>query len=228
MISSADVIAQARVVYEQMQADALARSPLGAMADWVATGQPPPAAVLRAAGFTSFGAANADDLRLARKAFVRDWGFSIPCAEAVEALRPLAPWVEIGAGSGYWSALLQAAGVDIAPTDAQPTGPIGYGFTLGRHRRLEALDAVAAVQAYRDRNVFCAFPSEEQAWPAEAAAQIAPGRVLALIGDGRGGVTATAALFDVLDADFTLMGEVELPQFPRVNDRLSLFRRKSP
>src|SRR5580765_6192945 len=113
MNSPADTVAQARRIYEQLQAAELARSPLAAMADWVVTGRPPPAAVLRDAGLTCEGRENASELRLARKAFVRDWGFSIPCAEAVEALRPLAPLVEIGAGAGYWTALLRAAGVDI-------------------------------------------------------------------------------------------------------------------
>src|SRR6476469_2291133 len=127
------------------------------MAAWVRTGRPPPAAVLRDAGFTCAGAANADDLRLARKAFVRDWGFSIPCAEAVAALRDLAPLVEVAAGSAYWSALLAAAGVDVIATDPQAPGPIGYGFTVGAHHQIEPLDALAAVRAWPDRNVFCSF-----------------------------------------------------------------------
>jgi hypothetical protein len=225
-VSDSDVVAKARVIYQQMQVAKLAETPLGRIGEWVRTGRPSPARELRDFGFTSEGAGNAVDLRLARLAFVREWGFSIPCAEAVGALADLAPLVEVGAGSAYWSALLCAAGVDIVATDPQPPGPIGYGFTVGAHHRVEPLDALAAVRAHPNRNVFCSFPSENGAWPAEMAAELSPGRALALIGDGRGGLTATDALFDLLDQAFDLETVVELPQFPKVNDRLTVYRRR--
>jgi hypothetical protein len=53
----------------------------------------------------------------ARDEAIRQYGFSIPCKEAVEAVATLSPLVEVGAGSGYWSRFLRAAGADIVTTD---------------------------------------------------------------------------------------------------------------
>ncbi|MFI4964657.1 MAG: hypothetical protein ACHP9T_04740 [Caulobacterales bacterium] len=198
---------------------------LGQMAEWVATGRPPRGETLRQAGLTAAGDENAGLLRLARKAFVRDWGFSIPSEEAVTALCALSPLVEIGAGAGYWSALLTAAGADIVATDAQVSGEIGYRFRPGHYCEMQPLAASDAVRRFPERNVFCSWPTMGEAWAADAARQIAPGRHLALISDGRGGITATDELFDVLAEQFVVSAEVEIPQFPKVNDRLTVYRR---
>ena len=85
MSDSAAILAQARAAYEDMQDKALAASVLADMPAWVATGNPPPAAVLRAAGLVA-DPTDPDTtaaLRLVRRAFVRAWGYAIPCAEAV-------------------------------------------------------------------------------------------------------------------------------------------------
>ena len=217
-----DAVAEAREVYERFQDEQLSASPLLGMADWIASGSPPTTKELRSQGFSADGP---EMLRLARKAFIRKWGFSIPCSEAVDALRPLSPLVEIGAGTGYWSALLRNAGLDIVATDLQACGRIGYGFDLGRHGQLEALAAPEAVRHYPSRSVFCSWPSEGEPWAFEAAQEIAVGFHLALIGDGPGGITGTPGLHQLLAEAFEIVAKVEIPQFPRVYDCLTIYRR---
>jgi hypothetical protein len=223
MNSKTETIAQARVIYNQLQDRALASSPLAAMDEWIVRGAAPASDDLRAVGFSA--GSERQDLRLARRAFVRRWGFSIPCAEAIAALRGLAPIVEIGAGSGYWTALLNAAGHDAIATDVEPAGGVVSEFSVGRHAALERLGAPEAVRRYPDRDVFCSWPSEGDDWALRAAVAIQPGRAFALIGDGRGGCVGTESLFDFLDAAFEMDTVVELPQFPRIYDRLSIYRR---
>lgn len=46
--------------------------------------------------------------------------FGIPSEEALEAIAACAPLVEVGAGTGYWSAVLQQRGVDIVAFDSAP------------------------------------------------------------------------------------------------------------
>ena len=224
-----ELIGRAQAILRESLAPRLAASPLADMARWVETGSPPPAAVLRAQGLTGPQAADgpeAQTLREVRKAFRRLWGFSIPCREAVEAFRALNhPLVEIGAGSGYWTALLRAAGLDVVATDLEAEGEGPYGSGLGRHAPLEALGGVQAVRAYPGRDVFCSWPSEGADWCAEAVREIAVGRAFALIADPPGGVTATPALHDLLAERFERVMVVEIPQFPRVDDRLTIHRR---
>jgi hypothetical protein len=221
-----ETVAAARVIYEQLQADTLAETPLASMSEWVASGRAPNAIELRSAGLRAEGAENADQLRLARHAFIRAWGFSIPCKEAVSALTKLSPLVEIGAGTGYWTSLLSAAGADILATDAQTSGrQASYGFTCASSAETLNLDAVSAVRRYPERDVLCSWPSQEGCWDAEAALSMRQDRFLALIATPRGGIAGSQALFDTLEAHFSLVEEVEIPQFPMVHDKLSIYRR---
>ena len=224
-----ELIARAQVALRESLAPRLASSPLAEMEDWVRTGSPPSAAALRARGLSGPGAGDLPDahaLRDVRKAFRRVWGFSIPCREAVEALRALdTPLVEIGAGSGYWTALLRAAGLDVIATDLESEGEGPYGSGLGRHAAVEALGGAQAVAAYPDRDVFCSWPTEGGEWCAQAVRGIAVGRAFALIGDPSGGVTGTPSLHEALAVDFETEMVVEIPQFPRVDDRLTIHRR---
>lgn len=112
--------------------------------------------------------------------------FLIPDAAFVPQLQ--GPLVEIAAGSGAISAILQQAGVDIIATDPYPIKMhAGYDLEaadrraghlkrpkkrrfaktlrpwIGRHRGLsyttiERLDAQQAMERYPDRHVLCLFP----------------------------------------------------------------------
>jgi hypothetical protein len=224
-MADSPVEAQARLIYEEYQAQQLAATPLCAMADWVATGAPPPAEVLRARGFATDGPEAVDPQRWVRKAFIRAWGFAIPCAEAVSALRGRGPLVEVGCGTGYWTALLGNAGLDVIATDPA-SGRSGYGFQLGRHAAIETLAAADAVRKYPERNLFCAWPSAGEPWAFEAAALVEPGRLIAMVLDERPEVTGDAALADFLDRQCELLETVVIPQFLGVQDRLLVHRRR--
>lgn len=224
----AALIAKGQAVLRQKMAPRLANSPLAAMGRWLETGQPPPAAELIAQGFN--GRSQPEDrakvLTDLRKAFIRNWGFSIPCHETVEALRALnAPLLEIGAGSGYWVALLRAAGLDVVGADVANDGEGAYGSGLGRCCPIEAMDGATAVTRYPERDVFCSWPSQDQTWALEAVRALNVGRAFALIGDGPQGVTGTPELYADLAARFEQVADVEIPRFPRMNDRLTIHRR---
>lgn len=159
-MGGAETIAKAQAAFVQAQDAALASGPLAQMAGWIARGDPPPAAELRA--FDLDGVERGDNaLFLTRNAFHRHWGFSIPCQEAVAGLVGCGPLVEVGAGSGYWSALLQQAGADIVATDPTPTGNVGYGFAAGVRFQVLPLDAMAAATRFADRAVFCSWPTRD-------------------------------------------------------------------
>jgi hypothetical protein len=223
-MDESSTVAQARVIYEQFQADHLAATPLSAMAAWVASGAPPPAAELRDWGFTTAEPEIPQPLQLARKAFTREWGFSSPCAEAVAALRGLGPFVEVGCGTAYWTALLSAAGLQVIATDAA-AGRSDYGFQVGRYAAAEQLTAAEAVLSHPERNLFCSWPTAAEPWAAEAAALVQPGRVIAMILDERPGITGDAGLAALLAERCEPLATVVIPQFPRQRDRLVIFRR---
>lgn len=206
-------VAEARVIYRQFLAQRLASTPLAGMADWVATGSPPPAAELISAGFSGDEVPIAEELRQARAVFGRVWGHSIPCREAVTALRSLGPLLEIGAGLGNWSAMLRAAGHDVIATDIAGQAPV---------LRFTASDAVTA---HLDRDVFCIWPSAGEPWIYEALSQVHSGRLIALILDEREGMTGDKALRDFLANACVLLETVEIPRFPGTRDGLAIYRK---
>jgi hypothetical protein len=157
-----------------------------------------------------------------RDQFIAKFGFALPCAEAIEAIRELAPLVEIGAGSGSWAALLSNAGHDIVATDpALDT----YGFRPGHWADVLSLKGDAAVKAYPDRDVLCIWPTLAANWATAAARAIAPGRRLALIGEGAGGCTGNKLLFMTLDNQFAQERVIAIPQWSGIHDRLEIYRK---
>lgn len=223
-------IAAARRAYAAMKQDALGSSPLAAISEWVATGSAPLAHVLRDQGFvadapqTTPEEAKAElDRRLMRSVFSRRWGFSIPCGEAVEVLRALAPIVEVGAGTGYWSALLRAAGHDAIATDAQRENWGDGGYTPERPWPVERLTGDEAVRKYPERDVFCSWPTDGDGWALGMAWAMRPGQRLAVILTP--GNTGTKGLRRYLVTRFAKLGEIVLPQFPDCADTLSIWRK---
>jgi len=90
---------------------------------------------------------------------------------------------------------------------------------------VEQLTAVEAVEAYPERQLFCAWPTAGEAWAAEAVARVRPGLLVAMILDARSDMTGDAALVRTLDEACAPVGTVVIPQFPRVQDRLIIRRR---
>lgn len=54
---------------------------------------------------------------------VHVYAYAAPNAAAVAALAAQSPLLEVGAGTGYWSAALRAAGANILALDITPPGP---------------------------------------------------------------------------------------------------------
>jgi hypothetical protein len=120
--------------------------------------------------------------------------------------------------------MLQAAGGDIVATDPSPPGKNPHGFQTAQYCTVESLSALEAVRAFPNRAVFCSWPTQGEQWAADAFREIPPGQSLALICDGRGGISGTNELFDLLERQFERVRVFEIPQFPGVHDRLIVFR----
>jgi hypothetical protein len=223
-MTDAEITARGHAILRRREDDALAATALKDIDAWVRSGAPPAAADLRAQGFSGDGVT--ETLREARQAFVRQWGFSLPCREAVTALRGFGPILEVGAGTGFWTTVMRAAGHDMIATDLA-AGLSPYGFSVSRHAEVEQLSAVDAVRKYPDRDLFCSWPSENEPWAAEAVGELRAGRKLALILDDRGTITGDDNLRRVLAERYRALEMIEIPRFPGLHDRMRLFERRA-
>ena len=167
-------------------------------------------------------------LHMARHAWIERFGFAIPCAEALDLIASHTPLVEVGAGTGFWAALLACRGADVIATD------VGRGVSyagdddrwIGRFHPVEFMEASHAVRSNPGRNLLSIWPSYNENWIAKAATHLHPGRRFILIGEGEGGCTGDDALFELLDRNFEMETHIRIPVFPGMHDRLSVYLKK--
>ena len=106
------------------------------------------------------GLAQALDLPARRRELVARFAWAIPAPAALAAVAETGPLVEVGAGTGYWAALLRELGADVVATDpaagANPYHPDGRLWT-----DVELVDGVGAVRRHPGRTLLLCWPPPE-------------------------------------------------------------------
>lgn len=172
------------------------------------------------------------DLYAARDACIKKYGFAILTDAAIESLRPFAPFVEIGAGSGYWAYELQKAGIDVVATDpfAPGTKKQHYGFEKA-WTELKRMYASTAARQYPDHTLLICWPNYRCQW-ATNVLKAYQGRYVVYVGEGYGGCTANDAFYEELNGKFETSGEWEeieeiaIPQWSGIHDDVRVYRRQ--
>jgi hypothetical protein len=158
---------------------------------------------------------------MARDRVIGETTFAIPCREAIEALRDCSPLLEIGAGTGFWSALLSSSGIDVVATD-MAGGINDYGQTVGRYHPVFRGDALAMVRENPDCDVLCIWPDLDESWATDVVRILRPGRRFCLIGEA---ATGDADLRECLRNLCRQEKLVSLPVWPMMNDCLTVHRK---
>lgn len=113
--------------------------------------------------------------------------------------------VEIGAGLGYWAALLTTAGVDVVAYDIAPPPSADNRWFAGREPWHPILFGDAAsVADHGDRTLLVVWPTRNELWPAEAIERYrrAGGQQVVYVGQVPGGHTGD-------DRFHALLGELD-------------------
>lgn len=160
-------------------------------------------------------------MMLREKAISR-YGFSIPCAEAIEALVALSPLLEIGAGSGYWARLLREAGADVIAVDNQSGKYLNGEWSS---EGVELMDHVQALETYPGRNVLMSWPDYENDTAYHVVSSLPAGAAFAYIGEGNGGCTADEKFHRFVEVELEPPERIEIPQWDGIHDRLEIYRR---
>lgn len=156
-------------------------------------------------------------LKLREKA-VKELGFAIPCRELLDALKQYQPIIEIGAGSGYLTTLMRKHGVEVVGTDP---GFGGFGFTVGRYdNQQQVMQGKTAVRHFRDRTVFCSWPTLEHTWFRQAMRAMRIGQKLIVIEEDS---CAEQSTWDYREAMFQPLADIPLPAWYHMNDRASVW-----
>ena len=160
-----------------------------------------------------------------REKFINRYGFAILTRGAIEEIRPYAPLLELGAGSGYWSYELQNYGIDVIATDPRTEmfrmfkdAGVKEGRWPKSYTTIETINSVDAVRKYPDRNLLIVWPSLGDSWAADAL-RVFTGQVVVYMGEGAGDACAEDRFFDLLDQRFSDQVCVRMPHFWGLYDR---------
>jgi hypothetical protein len=152
---------------------------------------------------------------------ISEFGFGLPSRELIDALEQHQPIIEVGAGTGYFTALMRKRGIDVIGTDCGP----GQRFCVGRYDPKQlSLQAKTAVRRYRDRTVFCSWPSLWHTWFRQALRAMQVGQKLIVIEED---ACAEDSAWEYRDQAFEEIGKsIPLPAWPNLNDRASCWVKK--
>jgi hypothetical protein len=165
-----------------------------------------------------------------RRRVIERFGYAVLTRAAVERLAPYGPFVEVGAGTGYWSYELQRAGCVSVATDLHTPETEGEPEVLhefqGRPCFVDvlAMTAEAAVEAHPEKTLLMVWPEWGRSWGHSALTRYA-GTTLIYVGEGRGGRTGDDQLQDELERRWRLDERITIPRFPYFHDAVLVYRR---
>jgi hypothetical protein len=171
------------------------------------------------------------DMERRRRELASLFSWAIPTEPALAMLAKYAPVVECGAGMGYWSALLRARGVDALAYDLAPPGG---GAPNAYHRRVrqpwtevQQASAAAAARRHAGRALVLCWPPYDDDAASYGALRAYRGDVVIHIGERDEGATGSVRFHRELRLNWSLAEELDLPHWPRLRDRLMVYRRNA-
>jgi hypothetical protein len=139
------------------------------------------------------GLAQALDLPARRRELVARFAWAIPGPAALATVADAGPAVEVGAGTGYWAALLRDRGADVVATDPAAGGGNPYHAVGPLWTDVEPVDGVAAVRRHRDRTLLLCWPPPEDDAASWSVLRAYRGDVLLYVGQRRLAAAQTVA-----------------------------------
>lgn len=164
--------------------------------------------------------------RFCRDLMVRKYSWAIPTEEILTAICRHGSIVEIGAGTGYWSALLKLRGADVIAYDCSPSEAGQNSYTLKRKSWTKILPGnESAVASHGDRALMLCWPpdKDEMAYRALTSYE---GDILIFIGEEPPGCTADEHFHKLVRDEWRLVEQMDLPRWHLIKDSAFFYSRK--
>lgn len=166
---------------------------------------------------------------LEREKLVTKYAWAVPNEEVLQEIAQYSPLIEIGAGTGYWSRLLEDRGADIVAFDTKPPTPLPDGTSNNRYCKpftyFEVrLGGHEQVSKFPTRTLFLCWPVMDNM--SSLALSTYQGKYVLYIGEGNGGCTGNDNFHMQLRHHWVETKYVPIPQWSGIYDRLYVYRRK--
>jgi len=170
-----------------------------------------------------------------RDKLVNLFAWAIPNEEAIDEIIKYSPIVEIGAGNGYWASLIKEKGGEIDAYDKNPPkndnadniniDNVFFTKTTIIHYPVQKGDeSILKQDKYNDYTLLLIWPPMDRT--ARRCLRYFKGKHVIYIGEDNGGCTANQSFFDSLYLNFNEIKEIKIPQYPYINDKLTIYERK--
>jgi hypothetical protein len=158
------------------------------------------------------------DLGERRRELASLFSWAIPTDAALELISRYAPLIECGAGMGYWLALLRARGVDAIGFDRRVRRP---------WTKIQREVSVKAARRHPGRSLVLCWPPYDDDAASYETLRAYRGDVVIHIGERDEGPTGSVRFHRELALNWTLAEELDLPHWPRLQDRVMVYRRNA-
>lgn len=168
------------------------------------------------------------DLEERRRELASLFSWAIPTEAALEALARHAPLIECGAGMGYWLALLRARGVDAIGYDRSRPGKRNAWHRRTRRAwtAVGRLKSIEAARGHPERTLVLCWPPYDDDAASYDVLRAYRGNTVIHVGE-REGASGSVRFHRELALNWTLVEELELPHWPRLQDRVMVYRRNA-
>lgn len=156
----------------------------------------------------------------ARTKCIEKYGFAVPTEKALREILDVSPKgiAEIGAGTGYWSKLLQLLGADVIACD---DGSGLYPFKVGTFFQVEPIsyEKFFRNKSVHERTLLVIWPSVDNVKIFNGY----KGDTVAYVGEINDGCTG----YDPeIEKTWEMVKEVKIPVWNGIHDSLGIFKRK--
>jgi hypothetical protein len=163
-----------------------------------------------------------------RDYFRKGISWHIPTQSLVDLIKTHSPIVSVGCGFGYTEKLAEKEGADIILTDISPDDKNGWckNEDMKFPADLLKMDAKSAVEEFKDRNVFMAWPPYDNPMAYEVANAMEVGRYLVYVGESHGGCTGDDSFFNILDSKFeSIESDAYIPSWSGIYDNVYIYKK---
>jgi hypothetical protein len=171
-----------------------------------------------------------------RKNMLKRYAWAIPSNKAIATMAKYGPYVEMGAGTGYWAWCLDQAGVKVIPYDIGACNGRGHNWAKGGYSGLSKSTVPTWIHVFEgskdkvlehpDHTLFLCWPPLGASLAADCL-KLYQGKYLAYVGEGQYGCTGDDDFHELLEAGWDRIEFVCLPQWNGIHDCLVIYQRKS-
>ena len=173
-----------------------------------------------------------------RRLFTQMFSFSIPTIEAIENIKSFVgsdPVVEYMSGSGYWAYFMSQAGINIIPSDIpivyEDKNNEYYNSNIKRKNFIpleeKDINKIPVSDFFGNKTVMFSWIPYDEDIANRVLEEMSLGQKLIVIGEGYGGCTGSDCFNDILNRQFTLVGEANIPQFEGIHDSISFYTKNN-